>query len=253
MVSISFDTSGSLYGLLKNGDIYAIDPIDGNYTIAVNTGKSIASIVFNPISNDLWGSSGVIFGINKEKIFKIDLSNGDTTNIGFTGLNTIVNDLTFDELGNLYGVTGVNTSVSNLVSIDTATAAGNVIGSIGFKNVTGIEILGSKTTAIKSSNNIIPDEFTLSQNYPNPFNPSTVIEFGLPKASNVKLIIYSLLGEIVNILVNTQMQPGYYKTAWNAENRFGNKVSSGIYFYELRGNSENGNEFSYLKKMILLK
>ncbi len=253
MQSIAFDTSGTLYGVLRTGEIYSINVSNGSYNLIDSTGVSISSIAFNPFSNQLWASSGVIFGVNREKIFKIDLTSGDTTNIGFTGLGAVTNDLAFDENGNLYGVTGINTQISNLVLIDTLTAAGTVVGAIGFKNVTGIEILRNDVTSIKGNEKQIPTEFTLSQNYPNPFNPATAIEYGLPKASSVEIIIYDLLGEVVKVLVNDFKQAGSYKVNWNSDDKNGNKVSSGIYFYELRVSGVNGRELSFIKKMILLK
>jgi exonuclease III len=91
---------------------------------------------------------------------------------------------------------------------------------------------------------LIPDRYALEQNYPNPFNPSTVIEFSLPEnVDNVRLTIYSILGEKVAELVNTSLVAGKYSYQWNAKN-----YSSGIYIYELRTD-----KFVSVKKMILMK
>ena len=55
----------------------------------------------------------------------------------------------------------------------------------------------------------LPKEFDLRQNYPNPFNPSTVIEYALPKPSQVKVQIYNVLGQRVRNLVDERQEPGY--------------------------------------------
>jgi hypothetical protein len=90
----------------------------------------------------------------------------------------------------------------------------------------------------------IPDEYDLYQSYPNPFNPSTVIEFSLPEdVANVKLSIYSALGEKVAELVNTALTAGRYSYQWNAQD-----VVTGMYIYELRTD-----KFISAKKMILMK
>ena len=94
------------------------------------------------------------------------------------------------------------------------------------------------------SGELIPAKYALEQNYPNPFNPSTVIEFSLPEdLGNVKLSIYSALGEKVAELVNTSLQAGKYQYQWNASN-----VATGIYIYELRTE-----KFVAVKKMVLMK
>ena len=89
----------------------------------------------------------------------------------------------------------------------------------------------------------VPITFELSQNYPNPFNPVTTIKFSIPKASNVKIIVYDAIGREVETLVNSYYTQGNYNVEWNA-----NSFASGIYFYRLTA----GN-FNMVKKMILLK
>jgi len=84
--------------------------------------------------------------------------------------------------------------------------------------------------------------YYLEQNYPNPFNPSTTIKFSLPEATNVTLRIYNALGQMLDELVNTNLEAGWYNYQWDAAN-----VASGIYIYELRTDN-----FVAVKKMILL-
>jgi len=97
----------------------------------------------------------------------------------------------------------------------------------------------------------IPTEYSLSQNYPNPFNPSTTINFSVPEESTVRLSIYNLLGQEVNVLLNNEVQSaGSYNLNFDAS-----RLPSGIYFYRLIANPvENSNRnFVDVKKMILLK
>ena len=92
-------------------------------------------------------------------------------------------------------------------------------------------------------NNIVPVDFALSQNYPNPFNPSTKISFSLSNGANVKLSIYNILGQQVEVLANGFRNTGTYEVTWDASN-----LTSGVYIYRL----EAGN-IVISKKMMLLK
>lgn len=100
----------------------------------------------------------------------------------------------------------------------------------------------SNTTSINVINEI-PAQFNLSQNYPNPFNPSTKINFSIAEGEFVSLKIFNAVGEQVQELVNQNLSAGSYTIDFNAGN-----LSSGIYFYLLTGNN-----FSAVKKMILIK
>ena len=89
----------------------------------------------------------------------------------------------------------------------------------------------------------LPKVYALQQNYPNPFNPTTVINFALPKASDVHLSVYNILGQKVTELVNSKMVAGNHSVNFNATH-----LASGVYIYRIKA----GN-FVSVKKMLLLK
>jgi N-acetylneuraminic acid mutarotase len=89
----------------------------------------------------------------------------------------------------------------------------------------------------------LPYEFALIQNYPNPFNPTTTISYDLPKATNVILKVYNILGEEIATLVNKVMPAGHQSVAFNAA-----KLASGMYIYRIEAGS-----FVQVKKMLLMK
>jgi|GEM_PF-207103 len=89
----------------------------------------------------------------------------------------------------------------------------------------------------------IPARFALAQNYPNPFNPTTTIRFALPKDTHVKITVYNMAGQVVEVLANRALTAGYHSLKWNATN-----VSSGIYFYTIEAEG-----FHQTKKCIVLK
>jgi len=87
-------------------------------------------------------------------------------------------------------------------------------------------------------------EFALQQNYPNPFNPVTEIRFDLPQSSEVKLVVFNALGQIVSELINNrQMTAGVHSIHFD-----GKELPSGIYFYRLETN-----RFTKTRKMVLLR
>jgi hypothetical protein len=91
--------------------------------------------------------------------------------------------------------------------------------------------------------NTMVDKYYLEQNYPNPFNPSTQINFGLKKASEVEITVYNILGNKVATLFNGFKSAGSHSITFNASN-----LSSGVYFYKV-----TTTEFIQTKKMILEK
>ncbi len=120
------------------------------------------------------------------------------------------------------------------------------VGKVYFDDLTIQKISG--LTAVNGMNGLVPATFMLYQNYPNPFNPSTRISYFLPNATNVKVLIYDILGREVKSLVNDYQASGTHNVVWNGDNNFGGKVASGVYIYRVVA----GNNIA-TKKMVLLK
>jgi hypothetical protein len=80
-------------------------------------------------------------------------------------------------------------------------------------------------------------------NYPNPFNAQTTINYSLPKAGPVSLVIYNIMGQKATTIFNGVQQAGEHKVVWDAKD-----VTSGVYF----GRLEAG-EKAQIARMLLLK
>jgi len=256
MVGIGFTSTGTLYGVLQSGDIYTIDLTDGSYGFVVTADRQLASMEIDPMTGVMYVAPRIVLGAGKDRIYIVNKLTGETTLIGETGFGVTTNDMAFDENGVMYGVIGGTNEEGQLITISTTDGAGSLVGGIGFQNVLG---LGYAINGIVISvtpdddKNFLPQEFALSQNYPNPFNPSTSIKYSVPVDANVTLTIYNLLGQVVTTLVNEDVSAGNYSTVWNGADGNGFQVSSGIYFYEMKANGNNGTPYSQTKKMILLK
>lgn len=117
-------------------------------------------------------------------------------------------------------------------------AVGNIFFDISNTNFTL-----TTTTGIQNQTGT-PVEFGLSQNFPNPFNPVTILNYGIPKRSNVTLDVFDVTGKLVSTLVNNLYQTeGYYNIEFDASN-----LPSGVYYYRIKAG-----EFTDTKKMILVK
>jgi hypothetical protein len=90
---------------------------------------------------------------------------------------------------------------------------------------------------------VIPDRYFSASSYPNPFNSSITIQYSLIEPSEITIIIYDLLGRMVETLVNSRKSAGNHQVVWDAEG-----LPSGVYFYRIQAD-----KFSTAGKMTLLK
>jgi len=97
-------------------------------------------------------------------------------------------------------------------------------------------------------------EYKLFNNYPNPFNPETVVEYSVKEKSNVTLSIYDILGRKIHEVDQPGINSGRYEMRWQGTNKYGEKVSSGVYILEMCAKSlESSTEYRGSIKLLLTK
>ncbi len=95
-------------------------------------------------------------------------------------------------------------------------------------------------------------KYSLSQNFPNPFNSETQISYKLPENAYVCVNIYDLKGTKIKTVLNKNQKSGDYNIYWNGTNDKGERMTSGIYFYQIDITNDNNN-FTQTRKMLMLK
>lgn len=101
-----------------------------------------------------------------------------------------------------------------------------------------------------------PRTFELKQNYPNPFAPTsaesflhtTAIHYRISRETQVTLTIYDVLGRALNTLVQRRQGPGDYVITWNGRDQRGERVPSGVYFYQLTADN-----FAQTRKLAVIE
>ncbi len=98
-------------------------------------------------------------------------------------------------------------------------------------------------TDVDDDGSILPVNFEVAQNYPNPFNPTTSLRYSLPKAGEVRVEVFNVLGQSMNVLQDGRREAGNHTLTFDAS-----AYPSGVYFYrvDFDGKSET-------RKMLLLK
>ena len=124
-------------------------------------------------------------------------------------------------------------------------------------------------TGIPEAPPIVVEHYRLLNNYPNPFNPSTTIPYRIKAPGYVKVMVYTILGEMVRVLVNKYQNAGYYEVMFSPdeiekkrgedgfpgmETWYHSNYVSGVYLYRIEVIGEgNIPVFTDMKKMLLVK
>jgi len=134
MYDIALDPiSNLLYGVTGSGTLESINQTTGAATSIGSTGAFINGLTFS--------STGTLYGSGGTGLYTINLGSGSASSVGSTGYSSS-GDLAFDNLGNLF-MSATGGSGDLLVSLNTATGSGTLIGDIGVNNVYGLNFSGS--------------------------------------------------------------------------------------------------------------
>ena len=112
-----------------------------------------------------------------------------------------------------------------------------------------IIIIGTEFYIANETNRRTPISTKLNLVYPNPASTGKVnINYQLSRSSRVLLNVYNINGQLVKSIVDNIQNPGYYKKEWNCDNKANYKISSGLYFVQLKTDLTTST-----KKVLLLK
>jgi hypothetical protein len=160
-----------------------------------------------------------------------------------SGLECLIDDDWADvEADNALGELGVGSTIGSVTGIFNYSYGSYKIQIRDIDDITDVQLEIEKDFLSQ------PFTFALYSNYPNPFNPETWLQFEVGAKTEVKLIIYDLLGRRVRSLVQRPYNPGRHIVNWDGRNDFGSLVSTGVYIYRFRAG-----DFLDHKKMILIR
>jgi MAM domain-containing protein meprin/A5/mu/flagellar hook capping protein FlgD/uncharacterized protein DUF4394/HYDIN/CFA65/VesB family protein/BACON domain-containing protein len=271
LVDISFDEFGNLYTYdPPTNNLYTLDKTDGSVTLIGSLGCTVSpyshqGMDFDPNTGDLYLTC-VNDSSYEAELRIVDLVTGNATLVGQIGSRLNIDGFVIPkyipEYVELFGTTFGNLNpgssedltvrlrgLENIFKLDTTITANIAISSNDPNNDPLLVPVTLNLTPSGIEDELpLPTIFEISSNYPNPFNPVTNIKFQLPQVSEVKLVVYNMIGQKIRMLVDGSKDIGYYNVQWDGKNDHGKQVATGIYIYRFEAG-----EYIKSQKMILMK
>lgn len=109
----------------------------------------------------------------------------------------------------------------------------------GLTNAGGVQFF--RMSGLFSGETDLSKIYSLEQNVPNPSQGSTVIQYELKEAGNVKITLYNINGQLISTLVDDYKEFGVYTVNLDTKN-----LQTGVYIYKIEVN-----DFIADKKMLI--
>lgn len=97
------------------------------------------------------------------------------------------------------------------------------------------------TTGVNAVN--FNEGYSLLQNVPNPFSATSEIQYNIPAAQQVSIILYDEAGRLIAQLVNGTQAAGNHKVSFAQQD-----LQSGVYFYQMRAG-----DFVKTRRMLIIR
>jgi hypothetical protein len=133
--------------------------------------------------------------------------------------------------------------------VDVTDAVGTLVSAQYYVQGAGTPAkMNNENNEMVASSTMLPVTFSIDS-YPNPFNPSTTINYDLPVAGEVSLVVCDVLGRKVTELASGLHEAGYHSVIWNASD-----AASGVYFARFTVTDPEGQvKFTKVSKLMLMK
>lgn len=99
-------------------------------------------------------------------------------------------------------------------------------------------IIGARDFVEDVKSTYVPDELMLHAPFPNPFRTATELQYTLPETQRVRISMYDVLGRLVQVLVDREVNAGFHRVAWHGHTPDGSPVSAGMYIFVFETESQ---------------
>ncbi len=106
------------------------------------------------------------------------------------------------------------------------------------------DFLEMDETNVEETTSALPSDYIVENPFPNPFNPTTTINIGLPEPSFLRINVFNILGQQVDVLANNQVTAGYHSFLLDGSN-----LTSGVYFIHTNAHDK----LDEIGKVVLMK
>lgn len=238
--------SGFNCGILNNMAVKFTPNYNRESQTLTHINVYIESLNSGPLVIKIWGDNGGFPGsllANPISFASSELAQGWNTLIIPTGEQPILTQGSF--------FAGIQEFVNSpAIGLDESSSGYSYTDETGWElletgNIMIRTIVDSNPTGTELE--LIPNIPVMS-NYPNPFNPETTIQLNIPTNGKATLKIFNMKGQLIRTLHDGYLQAGNKTIKWNGLDNNNEKVTSGVYFYNLQMEG-----YSITKKMLMLK
>lgn len=216
--------------------LVTVDPTTGNATLVSEISGTCddEADAFAFSSNGKYSMDGCP---NPVRLYSIDLTNGNSTSIGSTGLSSSGSLTVHPMTGELFAT--VSRQLYSLSAVDaTSTLVGQTHNSDDFDG--GLVRQITFADCVVNTVEVEKEKIKSNYNYPNPFSSTTNIVFETKYSADIQILVYDILGKLVYDSHTFLALEGINVKTINF-----NMLRSGVYVYEVRAS-----DYSLYGKMM---